>query len=497
MLKFISLIGLLLYFAVLLIAVTKEKKNNTVEDYFFAGRSLPFWALSITFIASWWGAGSAISTADLAYDDGLGAFWYYGVPVLLSTFLMILGAKAIRKVGYLTQGKMMEARYNLFTSKLLSVMILVFMTFSAASQMVGIGNFFGTYLGMNYEAAVLVGTGIVLIYSMFGGFRGVVFTDIIQFVLLVISAAAVFVIAIINAGGLENISSVATLKEKGEFMSFTAGASKYMMYVITFGCSWMIQANVWQRISATRNDKDARKMTVMSFFAYIPLYLIVVLTGMAGIVLFDKLPEGGVVIAIVTDYMPPVLGAIVFVGISAAIMSTMDSLINTGAMTIAIDLNTKENDEAKKLKFSRISTLIVTAVALIISLRIRSILEISWIASDIITTGVFVPLVLGFIWRRGNSNGATASMIVGFTYCIYNLLNQFGITLPKFWKEQSAMQVVIGAALSLFVYVIVSMLTKPEYEKADRFIKQAGLLNISSISRGVYCYGKESNQSKY
>ncbi len=60
----ISLIALVIYFAVLLIAVTKEKKNNNVLDYFFAGRSLPFWALSITFIASWWKAGSALSTAD-------------------------------------------------------------------------------------------------------------------------------------------------------------------------------------------------------------------------------------------------------------------------------------------------------------------------------------------------------------------------------------------------------------------------------------------------
>ena len=53
MLKTASLIGLVLYFAVLLLVVLKEKKNSDVEDYFFAGRSLPFWALSITFIASW------------------------------------------------------------------------------------------------------------------------------------------------------------------------------------------------------------------------------------------------------------------------------------------------------------------------------------------------------------------------------------------------------------------------------------------------------------
>ena len=111
-LRLFALIGLMVYFAVLLFAVTKEKKNENVLDYFFGGRTMPFWALSITFMASWWGAGSAISTADLAFDDGLGAFWYYGVPVLLSTFLMILGARGIRKVGYLTQGKMMEARYS-------------------------------------------------------------------------------------------------------------------------------------------------------------------------------------------------------------------------------------------------------------------------------------------------------------------------------------------------------------------------------------------------
>ncbi|OPA71441.1 hypothetical protein BB381_02800 [Campylobacter pinnipediorum subsp. caledonicus] len=474
-LQTISLAGLVIYFAVLLFIVAKEKKNNNTIDYFFAGRSLPFWALSITFIASWWGAGSALSTADLAYSDGLGAFWYYGVPVLISTFLMIVGSKAIRRVEYLTQGEMMEARYSKITSKFLSIMILIFMTFTAASQMVGIGNFFGTYLEMQYETAVIIGAVIVLIYSTFGGFRGVVLTDIIQFVLLGISAIAVFVVAISNTGGFLDIATTAKSLGKDNYMSISDGASKYMMYVITFGCAWMIQANVWQRISATKSDKDAYKMTVMSFFAYIPLYLIVVFTGMAGIVLFDKMPEGGVVTAIVTEYMSPILGAIVFVGISAAIMSTMDSLINTGAMTLTMDLAEKEKSEKEKLAFSRIATLIVTIIALVISLRIRSILEISWIASDIITTGVFIPLVFGFIYRRGNSKGAIASMGFGLIYCLYNLIRSFEPSMPAFWEPNSTAQVIIGVSSSAIIYFIVSALTKPEYEKADKFIKMANI----------------------
>lgn len=468
-----SLIALLVYFAVLLLAVTKEKKNQNVLDYFFAGRSLPFWALSITFIASWWGAGSAISTADLAYNDGLGAFWYYGVPVLISTFLMILGSKAFRRVGYLTQGEMMNARYSKSAAKFLSVMILIFMTFTAASQMVGIGDFFGTYMGLSYEVAVLAGTSIVLIYSLFGGFRGVVLTDIIQFVLLLCSTIAVFAVAMKESGGFQNISAAAALAGKTDYTSFTAGAQKYLTYVITFGCAWMIQANVWQRISAAKSDKDAHKMTVMSFFCYIPLYLIVVFTGMAGIAIFGKMPQGGIITAVVMQYMPPVLGALVFVGISAAIMSTMDSLINTGAMTLSMDLFPNNKDEKKMLSFSRISTLAVTATALLISLKIRSILEISWIASDIITTGVFVPLIAGFLWRRGNSKGAMASMIVGLIYCTYNLLISFGVKLPAFWQPQSALQVIMGVVLSAVVYITVSLATKPEYQKADDFISLA------------------------
>ena len=477
MLHIFSLAGLLIYFAGLLLAVTREKKNHSVMDYFFAGRTLPYWALSITFIASWWGAGSALSTADLAYADGLGAFWYYGVPVLISTFLMILSAGKIRRVGYLTQGRMMEARYSPLTAKILSVLVLIFMVFNAASQMVGIGDFFGTYLGLSYETALLSGTLIVLIYSMFGGFRGVVLTDIIQFVLLVISAVTVFLVGYGKAGGMEGIRAAAALAEKKDFLSFSAGASKYSMYVITFGCAWMIQANVWQRISAARTDRDARKMTVMSFFAYIPLYLIVVLTGMAGFVLYKELPSGGVVTAIVTDHMSPLLGALVFIGISAAIMSTMDSLINTASMTLILDLLPGDEDENKQLRKSRMATLGVTAVALLISLRVRSILEISWMASDIITTGVFVPLILGFFWKRGNTKGAMASMLAGFIYCVYNLLIGMGLKLPSFWEPQSAQQVILGAVMSLVLYVGVSLITEPEKEKAEAFMALAGHKN--------------------
>ena len=472
-LKIISIIFLLLYFATLLIIVAREKKSDNVLDYFFAGRSLPFWALSITFIASWWGAASAMSTADLAFDEGVGSYWYYGAPVLLSTFILIFFSKFIRRVGCLTQGEMMEARYSRPVAKMLSLLIFLFMTITAASQMVGMGDLLGIFLGWEYEVSVIVGTLIVLVYSFFGGFRGVVLTDIIQFGLLLISLIAVFIVAYDSSGGWEAITSKATVMERENFTNILSGVDKYLVYIITFGCAWMIQANVWQRLSATRNSKDAKKMAVMSFFIYIPLYLIVVLTGMAAIVLYEKLPVGGVVPAIIVDYMNPIVGAVTFIGISSAIMSTMDSLINTGAMTLVLDLGSSSISEHKKLKFSKIATVIVVAIGLIIALKVRSILLISWIASDIITTGLFVPLVAGFFWRRGTSKGAIASIVSGTIFSFWNLLVILGVKLPTFWRVESTEQVIIGITMSLVLYVGVSLLSKPEYDKADSFINKA------------------------
>ena len=471
--KIMAIVFLLLYFAVLLFIVIKEKRSNNVLDYFFAGRSLPFWALSITFIASWWGAASAISTADLAFSDGMGSFWYYGVPVLISTLMLIFFAKIIRRIGFLTQGEMMEARYSKPVARMLSLFIFLFMTITASSQMVGIGDLLSIYIGWSYETSVLVGTSIVLVYSVFGGFRGVVLTDIIQFVLLLISAIAIFVVAYTNSGGWEVITTKADELERVGFTDIFAGVEKYAVYVITFGCAWMIQANVWQRISAARNSEDARKMAVMSFFAYIPLYLIVVLTGMAAIVLYDTLPAGGVVPAIIIDYMHPLFGAIVFVGISAAIMSTMDSLINTGALTLTLDMDLFKDNEQKQLQFSRLATVIVVVIGLVIALRVRSILTISWIASDIITTGLFIPLVAGFFWRRGTSTGALVSMVAGAIYCGWNLIAKFDIGIRVFWEQESAAQVLIGIGISIVVYIVGSLLSKPEYEKADAFITKS------------------------
>ena len=220
-------------------------------------------------------------------------------------------------------------------------------------------------------------------------------------------------------------------------------------------------------------------MMLISFLAFIPLYLMVTYTGMFASVLYDVVPETGIIPDLISKLSSPVLSAVLFVGLCSAIMSTMDSLINTGALSLTIDVYQKYIDKATSPKRSvivaRISTFIMAAIALLMALKIQSVLTISWIASDFLTSGAFVPLVMGFLWARGTAIAATVSMVFGLLFSTYNLTVALGADLPVAWEIASAKQAIIGISMSFVLFVGVSLLTPADTAKSRRFIRKANV----------------------
>ncbi len=456
-----------------------NRKSKNSEDYFLASRNLPAWLLAITFIASWWGGGSAIDLVDHAHKNGLNSFWIYGVPVLLATALMYVFAKGIRNIGTISQPQLMKQRYNSKVALLLSLFIIIFMIIAASIQVIVVGKFFQAFFEISYTKGAMLGAGIVLTYSMFGGFRGVVLTDLLQFLFFLIAGLFLLYFTFDLSGGMQAVKTTAISKEKTGYTSFFHNVGDQLAYVITFGTSWMIQANIWQRISAAKNAIDAKKMMLYSFFAFIPLYLMVTYTGMFTSVIYDTVPESGIVPNMVSTIPNPIIGAFIFVGLSAAIMSTMDSLINTGALSLTVDIYEKYiNPKAtskQNVVVGRLSTLIMTILALLIALKIKSVLKISWIGSDFLTSGAFIPLVFGFLWVKGTSKAAFISMLFGLFFSTYNMLTALGAPFPTAWEIASTEQAIIGISASLIIYFSVSLLTKDDYEKNKRFIKKANV----------------------
>lgn len=457
----IYLIFLLIYFVLLIIGISLSAKNDSADDYFLAKRKLPFWMLSITFIASWWGGGSAVDLVDLSFRDGISAYWIYGMPVLLATGIMWIFATRIRRFNLTTQPEIMEVRYNAMSASFLSLFILIFMLLGVATQAIVIGHFFESFLGLSYNMGVLVGVGLVVMYSSIGGFKGVVITDIIQFVFLLISIIVLFVVVVNNGVPLSEYNTILSPQKVEETFSFTHKFGDHFAYFITFGTSWVIQANVWQRIAATPKVGDANKMLAMSFFAFIPLYALVTLTGVYSISIYDVLPHNGIVVQLIHDFLPQWAGALIFVGILAAIMSTMDSLLNTGSLVLSIDIFQRHISPKSSQKhivlFGKIATWFIALLAVFLAINIKSISKVSWIGSDFLTTGAFVPLMLGFVWKKGNSYGAVASMIFGLLFSTYNLFVALEFLPSAPWGIASVSQAAIGISISLIIYVSVSL----------------------------------------
>ena len=178
--------------------------------------------------------------------------------------------------------------------------------------------------------------------------------------------------------------------------------------------------------------------------------------------------------------MPVGLAAIIFVGLCSAIMSTMDSLINTGAMVLSIDVFKKyigKNTKPLQMVWvGKISSLIVTVLGLIVALLVRDMLKVSWIGSDFLATGAFVPIVMAFLWKKGNPLAATCSIIFGMLFSTYNLLVTLGVNLPVSWEIASVRQALTGMVLSFLIYVFVSCFTRGDKTKAAAFIQKSGIV---------------------
>ena len=477
----ISIIFLAIYTLGLVSVGIWNRKSESSEAYFLASRSLPPWLLAITFIASWWGGGTAVDLVDHAHRNGLSSFWIYGVPVLLATGLMCLFAKGIRNVSTISQPQLMSQRYNSTVSLFLTIFIVIFMLLNTAVQIIVVGKFFEAFFDMSYATGAILGTAIVLTYSLFGGFKGVVVTDLLQFLFFLFPGIFLFYLAYTQSGGIEAVKATAVANGKAGYTSIFTNVSDNLAYVITFGTSWMIQANIWQRISAARKAVDAKKMMMYSFIAFIPLYFMVVYTGMFSSVIYDTVPKSGIVPTMISSLSNPYLSSLLFVGLCSAIMSTMDSLINTGALSLTVDIYQRyinpTASSARNVIVGRLSTLIIGSVALIIALQIRSVLTIAWIGSDFLTSGAFIPLVLGFLWVKGTSKAAIVSMLFGLSFSTYNLMVALGLNLPVAWKIASAEQAIIGILGSLLLYVGVSIFTTDDIMKSRDFVKRADIMN--------------------
>ena len=431
------LIVLIFYFAVLVgIGIVLSRRNPDFDAYFYGERKLGSFLIFFTVTASWFGAASTIATVNAAYETGFNAVWLLGIPTFTTIFIFVIINKKIRETRFVSLPVLLEKYYGKPVSAFASFLIFFYMVVLAASQLTAWGTFMSGFIGQSYELTVISGAVVVILYSYLGGYLSIVITDGIQFLLLGLSL--VYLVLFFKGSPLP--------LKAGDF-DFFAGIDRNLLMTLSFTLAWVISPIIWQRIASARSAKVSRRGLVMSIIAFALLYLCVILVG---IYLRGFPAKSEVFGSVIKNWLPVGGGLLVFLGIAAAIMSTADTAINVGALTLVKDVfQIKHKDRV--VVYARAATFISGVLAVLIALKFNSIIKTLGLASEIMAEGLFIPGMYMLFFKKKKPLAALLSLLAGGGFSIVVFINAYGLNLPL---PQWPYSLPYGLGLSLLGFII-------------------------------------------
>lgn len=435
-----------IYFAVLLgyigllllVSFLFSRRIHSVEDFFLASRRLPAFLVYLSVTASWIGATATLVSVDEAYANGLSSLWVMGIPSVVTAliFAAILASR-IQRLPIVSLPDLVEMRYGRAVRHMASVIIVWYMVVLASSQMVAAGKFLSEFIGTTYVNGLLLGIGVVLIYSVFGGFFSVVITDGFQFFCIVVGVLGLCVF-LFGSFSFSEVSFLAQQFGKTNYFDFFHNFERNFLVFVSFTAAWTISPIVWQRIQSARTIKAAQKGLFASSATFLLYYGAVVLIGMFSLALFSSAnQEGPILSAIISGKSGYILGGILFIAIAAALMSTMDTAINTGALSLTRDVFQQlfRISRSKHTVFlSRVATLVVGGMAFLIATRMQSILKTLGLASEIMCVGFFIPGIAMLYFKNKKFFAGLLSLSSGTLFSFIGFLSGTGV-VRLHWPE--------------------------------------------------------------
>lgn len=410
-------IGVVLLYAsaMLLLGWFGMRRAKTREDYLVAGRNLgPGFYLG-TMAATVLGGASTIGTVRLGYVYGLSGFWLcasLGLGIIgISLFL----AKPLLKLKIYTVTQVLERRYNPTARHASAAIMLVYALMIGATSTIAIGTVMQVLFGLPFWLSILLGGGVVVLYSTIGGMWSLTLTDIVQFLIMTIGLVFLLLpMSIGDAGGWDAL--VAKLPQS--YFSLTAiGWDTIITYFLIYFLGIFIGQDIWQRVFTARSAKVA-KLAGSAAGLYCVLYgLAAALIGMAAKVLLPDLENvNNAFASIVQLSLPDGIRGLVIAAALAALMSTASAGLLAASTTAAQDLwplLTGRKGEEGSANENRMFTLLLGIVVLAIALVVSDVISALTLAYNLLVGGMFIPLLGAIYWKRASTLGAIASMLLG------------------------------------------------------------------------------------
>lgn len=447
--------------AMLLIGLYLKKNVDSSEDYYVAGRSLPWYLVIMTMAATYIGAGATLADTGLAYDQGVSMF-IATIVTMAAMFLFGLISPRVSKIGFkydiISVSGLVTWRFGKWPGVFSAVIVIWALTGTLAGQVSGSATvipiiFTNVGVDMSYEAAAIAMTLVMVAYTCLAGMFGVAWTDFIQCIILVIGMAIVLPgLMISEAGGFGEM--LASLPEG--HLNWTPGP-----YIISLAFTYLLYffagPPYWQRAFSSDSPKTSRIGAIGGVAVILFYSIMILILGLAARAIMPVLPEGvqsqGVVVTIMCDVFHPVIAAIICCAILAAIMSTMSSYLLTAVQALVTDIIkqfTTLSDKAE-LILAKVLVVLVGVACLLVALFVQAILDILLMAWGFYSASMAASVIAAVFWKKATSAGCIASIFGGvIVYFGWN----YGLHAPGGFDAS-----ILAGIVSIALMIIVSLAT--------------------------------------
>ncbi len=460
------------YFVIVLaIGIYISRKTETSEDLFLGGRSFGWGLIGLSLFASNISSSTIIGLTGAAYTTGIVNSvyeWMSGLPLIIAALIFVpiyLKNRITTIPEYLE--KRFDRRSQLFFSAITVFSTIMIETAGALYAGSLVLQFFFPGLPLWQTAVVLA--FIAGIYTAFGGLKAVVYTDAIQAVILIIGCSVMTYLVfaqldfswakVMASVPEDHFSVVRPLDDPGiPWPGLILGVPFLGFWY------WSTNQYIVQRILGARSLNHARWGVILAgFLKVIPLFIMVIPGAMA-ISLFPGLENGDAVFPkLVTEVLPVGMVGIVLAGLVSAIMSSVDSALNSSSTLIVIDFikpNKPEITEKELATYGRITTIVLMIVAALWAPQIQNfsgLWDYLQQMFSIIVPPIAVIFLIGVFYKRGNSDGAFWTLVGGTALGVL----AFILGELDMWHLHYTINVGVMFGISTLIFILVSNMTEP------------------------------------
>ena len=435
--------------ATVVIGLLASRRVKSSADFAVAGRSLPLVMIVTTTFATWFGSETVLGISAKFVQGGLGEV--VEDPFGASMCLILVGlffAYRLYKMNLITIGDFYRKRFGVGIEIFCSLVIMISYLGWVAAQITALGLVFNLLSGdaISVPGGMVLGTAIVLFYTVFGGMFSVAWTDFIQMIIIVVGLVVIAVIAGGMAGGADKV--VALARSNDWFRFWPEPNLHDVVFFFAAGITMMLgsipQQDVFQRVMSAKDAETARLGPIIGgsaylLFAFVPMFIVacaVLIMPEETKKLLEEDPQK-VLPTLIMSHMPLVAQIFFFGALISAIMSTASATLLAPSTTFVENvlkhLRPHMGDK-QMLRALRTSLVVFTVLVLAYAVAMQGtpIYELVSGAYQVTLVGAFVPLVCGLYWKRATTQGAVLSIVFGIVVWLLHFpqLTNWGETFP-------------------------------------------------------------------